>query len=324
MKTSEKIVDYLQRNGQSATASLVDYLGITDRAVRKQLKNLLEEDKVIKAGRAPRVYYSANSINNSDISFISIPKTIQGLIEEQFYYVSARGTVHVGYEGFLFWCKQRNLDPQKSAEQYSKTAQKYSLYKINGLIDGMYKMKTTFDEVYLDEVFYIDFYSIEIFGKTKLGQMLLFAKQSQSRDLIYDIADIVKPSVTGLISRYNIDGVGFIPPTVKRELQLIKLLRRRLSLNVREVSINKIKTPITVPQKTLTKLEDRIVNARETMSLDEKGQYNNILLIDDAVGSGATLNEVARKIRRKGVCKGKIVGLAITGSVKGFDVISEV
>jgi predicted amidophosphoribosyltransferase len=54
------------------------------------------------------------------------------------------------------------------------------------------------------------------------------------------------------------------------------------------------------------------------------GQYNNILLIDDAVGSGATLNETARQIKNRNLCTGHIVGLAITGSFRGFDVISEV
>ena len=58
--------------------------------------------------------------------------------------------------------------------------------------------------------------------------------------------------------------------------------------------------------------------------MDEEEKYGNILLIDDAVGSGATLNETARKIKSKGLISGKIIGLAITGSFKGFDVISEV
>jgi hypothetical protein len=42
------------------------------------------------------------------------------------------------------------------------------------------------------------------------------------------------------------------------------------------------------------------------------------------VGSGATLNETALQVKRMKVCSGKIIGLAITGSYKGFDVIIEV
>jgi predicted amidophosphoribosyltransferase len=84
------------------------------------------------------------------------------------------------------------------------------------------------------------------------------------------------------------------------------------------------KTPIIVPQKTLSKLPDRIENANATIVVEDNRVYKNILLIDAAVGSGATLNETARHIREKRLCSGTIYGLAITGSFKGFEVITEV
>lgn len=43
----------------------------------------------------------------------------------------------------------------------------------------------------------------------------------------------------------------------------------------------------------------------------------------DAIGSGATLNEIACQIKSKNIAK-KVVGLSITGSFQGFDIISEV
>jgi predicted amidophosphoribosyltransferase len=80
-----------------------------------------------------------------------------------------------------------------------------------------------------------------------------------------------------------------------------------------------------VAQKTLEKLEQRIVNARETIFVkDIVLPFKNILLIDDAVGSGASLNETAKKLKPLLPPSGKIFGFAITGSYKGFDVIREV
>ncbi|NCU29733.1 HTH domain-containing protein [Candidatus Saccharibacteria bacterium] len=328
MKTSEKIIDYIQQNGQTTGVRLVDYLDITDRAVRKQLKTLLDSGKIIKVGKPPRVYYSLTPPPTSDepdvYNLAVITKDVVEIIDNEFFYISSRGTVHEGWKGFLYWCRERKLDPRKTAERYKKTIDKYYSYKKDGLIDGMYKLNASFEEVALDRVFYIDFYSIEIFGKTKLGQLLLFAKQSQNRKLINEIVGIIEPVVLRVIDKYQIDGVGFIPPSVKRELQLMKAIQNKLNLNVRILSINKIRTTVTVPQKTLSKIEDRIINARETISLDDTGIYKNILLIDDALGSGATLNEVAKKIRNKKMCTGQIVGLVITGSFKGFEVISEV
>lgn len=63
--------------------------------------------------------------------------------------------------------------------------------------------------------------------------------------------------------------------------------------------------------------------ARETMVVvTAKITAKNILLIDDAVGSGATLNEISEKLKYKGAKK--IIGYAIVGSYKGFEVIKEV
>jgi len=49
----------------------------------------------------------------------------------------------------------------------------------------------------------------------------------------------------------------------------------------------------------LKRPEDRIQNAKNTIFIKEEdiGGYNTVLLIDDFVGSGATLNETAIKLK---------------------------
>jgi len=54
-----------------------------------------------------------------------------------------------------------------------------------------------------------------------------------------------------------------------------------------------------------------------------KVSYNNVLLIDDAVGSASTLNQIAGKIKSKKLAN-YVYGLAIVGSFKEFDVITDV
>ena len=99
--------------------------------------------------------------------------------------------------------------------------------------------------------------------------------------------------------------------------------RKKMHANLPILSISKLKTPIIVPQKTLSKLAHRIENAAHTIVVEDTRKFKTILLIDYAVGSGATLNETGRQMKEKKLCK-RIIGLAVTGSVKGFDVISEV
>ncbi|MFH2018962.1 MAG: hypothetical protein ABII98_03140, partial [bacterium] len=118
--------------------------------------------------------------------------------------------------------------------------------------------------------------------------------------------------------------IAFIPPTINRSVQLQKELEKMLKLGVPKLNLVKISNQIAIPQKSLNKLEDRIENASNTIMVDDKNVYENILLIDDAVGSGATLNETAKQIRDKRLCPGKIFAIALTGSFKGFDVISEI
>lgn len=321
-KTSAKILEYTAQKGQVTANNLADYLGVTTRAVRKQLANLLAENKLYKIGKPPRVFYAVKLAEESG-GFHEIDPTLKKVIDDNFLVITPSGEREEGFSGFVYWCDKQKLPVEKTALEYGQTLKKYVSYKKNGLIDGMYKLKSTFTEVYLDKVFYLDFYAIERFGKTRLGQLLLYAKQSQNRFLIKELVDQIKPRVASLIKEFKIDAVGFIPPTVKREIQLMKELERQLNLALPSLVLVKVKTPVIVPQKTLTKLGDRVENARHTIIVDESRKYDTVLLIDDALGSGATLNETARKTKELGIAK-TVIGLAITGSFSGFEVISEV
>lgn len=324
IKTSAKIIEYIQLKKQATANELADFFQISERAVFKQLSNLLAEEKLIKIGKPPKVFYEIKEQKEKIVELIKINDTIKKIIDENFLIITPAGERLEGMDGFAYWCQKTKQAIEKTANEYVNTLKKFNAFKKGSLIDGMKKFKTTFNKVSLDYIFFLDFYSIERFGKTKIGQLLLYAKQSQNKKLMKELANDIRSTVDALIKKYKIDGVGFIPPTVKREVQFMKELEKILHLHVRKVSIVKIKTDIIVPQKTLNRLEDRIENAQKTIIVNEKGKYKNILLIDDAIGSGATLNETASQIKDKKICSGKIIGLAITGSFKGFDVISEV
>lgn len=322
--TTNKILEYIRKNNQATGSELANIFDISDRAIRKQLSKLLENNEIYKIGKPPKVYYLINKDKKTIIIENTINDKVAKEIEKKFLIITPSGEKKEGISGFIYFCKKNNLPIDKTAIEYLRTIAKYDKYKKNGLIDGFEKIKKTFNNIYLDKVFYLDFYSIERFGKTRLGQLLLYAKQSQNKTLMHEIIIEIKPKIDSLIKKYKIDGLGFIPPTVKREIQLMKVLEKGLKEDIRKVKIVKIKTMIAVPQKTLNKLVDRIENAKNTIVIEENSKYKNILLIDDAVGSGATLNETAKKIRDKNICKGKIIGLSLTGSFNGFDIISEV
>jgi len=324
MKTeiADNIVDFIRAKGQATAKELTAHFMISYQAVFKQLKKLQTSGRLKKIGSAPKVYYIINE-PAENFNTEALNQKLARIVEENYFIITPAGEMKKGVAGFAYWCAKQNLPIEKTAGEYVKTLAKYQAYKKGGIISGLLKLRQTFTPVNLNELFYLDFYSIERFGKTKLGQLLLYSKQSQNRKLIRQLAEEIKPQVEKIISRHKISAVGFIPPTVKREVQFMKELKNFLGLALPLIAITKIKTPIIIPQKTLNKLQDRIENARSTFVVDENTKYNNILLIDDAVGSGATLNEIAGRIKQKNFAR-KIIGLAITGSFKGFDVISEV
>ena len=317
-----KIIEYIKINNQVSANQLSLSFGLSRQMIHRHLADLTDREIIDKIGIPPKVFYFIKK-EKAIKDKINLDNKIKKIIEEEYLIITPSGERKNGIEGFVYWCNKNKLPLEKTAQEYIKILRKYEKFKKNGLISGMNKIKNTFEKTALKNLFYLDFYSIERFGKTKLGQLLLYAKQSQDKKLMKELIDIIKPQINEIINKYKIDGVGFIPPTVKRETQFMKALENNLHLQTRLVKISKARTDIMVPQKTLNKLEDRIDNAKKTVIVEDRLQYNNILLIDDAVGSGATLNETANQIKESGITK-NIIGLAITGSLKGFDVISEV
>lgn len=321
--TSKKIIAYLSQNKAATAKVLIDYLELSPQAVFRQLKTLINNRQITKSGLPPRVFYSiktASPLIRESIASARLKK----IIDENYLLITSGGDILRGLEGFGYWCQKNSLTLAKTAAEYAATLKKYQAFRKGGLIDGMSKMRATFPQVFVDEMYYLDFYSLERFGKTKLGALLLYAKQSQNRQLMKELYEIIKNNVRKLIKNKKIDAVGFIPPTVSRKLQFQKEMERMLALSLPRINIIKARGQIVVPQKTLSRLADRVENVASTIFIGGSAACRNVLLIDDAVGSGATFNETAKKIKEKGLCSGRIIGLAITGSFKGFDVLSEI
>jgi len=149
-----------------------------------------------------------------------------------------------------------------------------------------------------------------------------FAKQGQNKKLMAQIIEEIKSRLDTYIKKEKFDAVLFVPPTIKRETQIMKYLQTHLRLALPHIKIQKVHNNIVIPQKALSKIHERVANAKMSFINIEKQTYKKVLIIDDAVGSGATINEIAAKLRQKKTAK-TIVGLAITGIYKGFEVITE-
>jgi predicted DNA-binding protein YlxM (UPF0122 family) len=327
MKIKDKILALLHQKGDLSVKEITEELEVSKQAIHIAINQLLEKETIQKFGRTPKtIYRLASEKAKVEAPLLNITKDIEFLLNKHFLLITESGQVLEGIKGFVHWSVQRGLPIQKTIDEYIKTLKKYEFYYNDiGIINGNEKLANTkgYDRIHLDEVFYLDFYAIERFGKTKLGVLLHFAKQGQNKFLMKLLINELKPKLEALLHKENFDAVGYVPPTIRREVQLMKYLETHLKINLPKVNIQKISGLIPIPQKSLNKIEERIKNAENTFAVTETIKYDHLLLIDDAVGSGSTLNQIAGKIKQKGIAS-KITGLAIVGSFKGFDVVTDV
>lgn len=327
MTVKEKVIKLFNERKELTVTEIINELFASKQMVHLVLNSLLAEEIVEKIGRTPKtIYRKIEKRKEIEIVTSHISENQKQFLADNFLLITEVGKMLDGAEGFRNWCDKRNLPFEKTIDEFIATKNKYNAYlDKNELISGLEKLNNTkgYDEIFLDELLYLDFYAIERFGKTKLGTILHYAKQGQNKMLMKMLIDEIKPKINIIINEYQIDAVAYVPPTIKRETQLMKVLANGLRIALPQVEIQKISGIIPVPQKSLNKLDERIANAENTFAVKGLVNYKNLLLIDDAVGSGSTLNQIAGKIKAKNIAQ-KIIGLAIVGSFKGFDVITDV
>jgi predicted DNA-binding protein YlxM (UPF0122 family)/phosphoribosylpyrophosphate synthetase len=327
MKIKAKIYNLLKVHNELSVKELVDELLVSKQAIHNAINQLVEEKLVEKLGKVPKTAYRViKKIEElSNTNQLVLEKNKEIFLQKNIFIITENGKLTEGVEAFSYWCKQRNLPIEKTINEYIETKNRYNKYYSNDFINGTEKLLNTkgYSKIWLNELFYIDFYAIERFGKTRLGTLLHYAKQGQNKMLMKILVDEIKEKVLAFIKTNKVDAVAFVPPTIRREVQIMKFIQTHLKISLPIVEIRKISGMIPVPQKSLNKLEERISNAENTFSVVAKNNFKRLLLIDDAVGSGATLNEIAGKIKNKKIAT-EVIGLSVVGSFKGFDVITDI
>lgn len=325
-ENKQKILNFIKENDKVSVKELTEVLPIGRIMIHRHLNNLIREGQIEKVGMPPKVYYSVNKERKPNKIIYNISPNIIKIIGDNFTLLKPEGIEIEGFDGFVEWCNDRKYKVKTMATQYVGLVKEYDNFKKEGFINATQKLTSTFNKEsqFLDELYYLYPYSFPIFGKTKMGQWLFHAKQTQNKELMKRVINIVAPQIENLIKIKEIDSVAFVPPTLPRNIQFMSELQNYLKINLPIVKIEKVRTPILIQQKGLREISDRIKNAEETMVVKNRNtNYQKILLIDDFTGSGSTLNIIAGKIKKQKISN-EVIGLTITGSMKGFEVIKEV
>ena len=244
-----KILQLLKDHDSLSVKQITNMLGVSSQYVHRVLKTYLADGVVRKLGTPPKTYYQLSSISKKRKYDLS--REEEEFLDKSFIQVTEFGERLNGVEAFDYWCKSRKLPLKKTLLEYIRTYEKYERYRNkDGLISGLNKLENTkrFSRIHLNEIYYADFYEIERFGKTKLGQLMHYGKMAQSISLIKEIVEIINPLVNQVIKRHRIKAVGFIPPTISRKIQIMDQLESRLDLSLPHLQIEKLKGPIPIPQ----------------------------------------------------------------------------
>ena len=172
-------------------------------------------------------------------------------------------------------------------------------------------------------------YALPDFGKTKEAILLGIAKDGGRNSKMYmkQLIDGFVPPLLTYLRYLKPRAVAFIPPTAERKVQLMDEIKKQFC-EISELPIINIRKKYygDVPrqQKHLSNIRDRVQNADKTFFPDKTDrEYNSVLLIDDMIGSGASLNQVAKKLINQNSAK-RVYGIGIVGDQKGFTTVKKV
>ena len=252
MSIEIQIVSILSRNPEASVSDLVQQIPVSRQMLHRVLSKMLAEGYIEKIGRAPKVFYRlAKQQPFTQSSIPNLSDDELDFLTEHFLVISEMGKQMQGIEAMQFWCNRQKLPVEKTTKEFITTRKKYlNYFSDEGLINGIDKLKNTksLNPISVDEMYYLDFYAIERFGKTRLGTLLHFAKQGQNQKLMNEIISMTKKKIINLIINKKIDAVGYVPPTIKRHLQFMQVLQKGYNLSLPHLNILKVSGDIPVPQ----------------------------------------------------------------------------
>ena len=301
-------------------------MGVSAVTVQKHLKELCAGGYIKKIGSRPFVRYRF-------VRHLPPPTIKSSIIDDHFLFVDSFGSVYTDTEAFRIWSKHnlKKLSLEEKVQRYEQCIREMKAQKRNGVYTLNEKwedfQKKTDEDIFMREMVCAAPYALPDFGRTKEATLLGIAKDGGKNSVMYmnQLVERFVPPLLTYLRHLQPEAVVFIPPTAERKVQLMDVIKKRF----REISelpvitVRKRYRDVARQQKHLSDIRDRVQNANETFFPDETDrQYRSVLLIDDMVGSGASFNQVAKKLVTRNIAK-EIYGIGIVGDRRGFTAVKK-
>lgn len=323
---------------QLSAWEIAEKLGKSRVLIHRYLQALLEQKKLEKIGKTPHTKYklATNQLVSENVeqkilnkkSEVQTDFKTRKTLDEVFLKFSPTWERLEWLLWFQKWCKEKNLDISQKIQDYLQIAKYIEKEQDTcGLLPADIAFGKDFEQNYLESVLYADQYNYMDFWRGKLAELTFYAKQSQNKQLIVESIAEIFPKLECLIQVQKFDAIAITPWSIERKNQLLWSLKKELAVfQIPFISVIKYSpSGIFIPQKSLKTRRERIQNAKNTIFVDDENakNYKKILLIDDFVGSWATLNETAKKLKEQGVHE--VIGFAFVGNTNlSYEVIREI
>lgn len=330
----QPIINLLLDGETLSPSEIAISLGKSNVIIHKYLKSLSEDGIVIKIWKWTHAKYQIK--NRKDTKKLKIWVFSENMkyedieiIEKEFWKLDADGKILEWIKWLVARCEDRWLNVQEKSDNFLKIY-KYIKSTQNDchLLDVSEEFAKNIEHKAMDKLFYADQYKWMEFGRWKLAETTFYAKQSQNIWLMKKSLDLIQNRLFCLIAKIKPDAIAIAPHSIYRKNQLLKHLKYRLNeLWIEFVWLEKyFPNKIPIPQKSLKTREQRIQNARNTIIISNPkiiSKYEKVLLIDDFVWSGATLNETALKLKMNWTKE--VIWFAFVGNTNlSYEVINEI
>jgi predicted amidophosphoribosyltransferase len=318
MRPQDVILELFKSNKELTVKEIVPKLRQSRQMIHHWIRKLIATGEIERVGHPPNTIYrlKPDAKPSSPGPSAQLSPRDRDFLQNNFLIVTESGKLLDGPPAFEAYCHRRALPIEETMKAYQKAREFRNMFRDRyGTIEGSHQLLGTIgeDRIMLDRLFFFDHYTVRGFGRTRLGTLLYYAKHAQNKDLMKMLMDSLADRIDGFVERLNPDAIAFIPPIVPREVQLINFIQSGLDLSLPLLEIKKTCGTVAVPQQSLYDIDERISNARNIFAITDRRRFGRVLLIDDTMDTGATLNEIATKVKMKGIAT-EVTGLALVSN----------
>jgi len=306
---TQQILLLLAKHHSLRPIELHKITNISRQRIHSQLKSLLLSNQIIRKGRSPLTYYSLNTGGQqSSSTVLELSENQRETLDQDFLIIKRQGTQVTGQRAVCDYAQEHNLNPQLVAEQFvearDQQKQKAGIDQGNSIdqLDQL-EQKQNVETGVIERYQCADFSSLDKFGPTAMAKKVHAAKTSENAVLQLEIFKQTERQIHEMITEHGVEAVAFVPGSTAAGKKFIRQWQEALDLPLPHVNLVRVAEDPGVPQKAISLQVDREDYAQRTLVPGDHRRFKHILLLDDRIISGTTINQAAKSLIKEDVAQ---------------------